>query len=336
MTDETVRRRWSWLAAVVLIVGVVVATVIVRDGRNGPSGDESFDIGMVTFAGYAPLYLAKEKGFYGDLQVQLHRIEEIPSIRAGVSSGKLEAYLATPDIALDIDEKPPGVAVWAIDESSGGDGVVVAEGIDNISDLKGKNVASEPGLPPHFVLLYLLHENGIALSDLAFQDMTTQNASTAFVAGSVDAAGLYEPYLSTARDQREGSKVVLSSAETRGLVVELLFVDESIAENRTDDIKKVIEGWRRAVAFIKESPDEAYEIMANAFGLPVDEFTDIASGVTWLDLQDNKELFGTEDAPGPLYRNFDVVGDVLRRNRPTVYKANAADHLTRGLLDVME
>lgn len=128
---------------------------------SSPPKAEPFDIGMVTFAGYAPLYLAKEKGFFGDLDVQLHRIEEVASIRAGMAKGELEAYLATPDIALESNTKPPGKAVWAIDESAGGDGVVVAAGIKDLKGLKGKKVAAEPGLPPHFVLSYLLHQNGV-------------------------------------------------------------------------------------------------------------------------------------------------------------------------------
>ena len=326
------------VAVIVLAVGAVGAWYVLQpdSGGNGigsnPSSDQTFDIGMVTFAGYAPLYLAEEKGFFADLDVKFHRIEEIPSIRAGVTGGKLEGYLGTLDIALDTNEKPPGVAVWAIDESSGGDGVVVAEGIENLADLKGMKVAAEPGLPPNFVMMYLLHENGLSLSDVEFQDMTTQNASTAFVSKSVDAAGLYEPFLSTSKDQRKGSKIVISSADTPGLIVDLIFVDESVIATRKDDITKLIVGWNKAVQFISDSPDEAYDIMAKSFDLPVDEFKDIAGGVKWLSLSDNRTLFGTEAADGPIYRQFDVVGNVLRRNRDSVYKAEAKSHLTREFI----
>jgi hypothetical protein len=49
-------------------------------------------------------------------------------------------------------------------------------------------------------------------------------------------------------------------------------------------------------------------------------------------LQDNQQLFGTEQAPGPLYKNFTVVNDVLRRNRPDVFQAKPEDHLSRALI----
>jgi NitT/TauT family transport system substrate-binding protein len=312
---------------------LLVALVNSLGGCRQPPATTGESIGMVTFAGYAPLYLAKEKGYFGDLKVELRRIEDVPSIRAAVAKGDLEAYLATPDIALDTNQKPPGVAVWAIDESSGGDGVVVSEGINELADLKGKLVAAEPGLPPNFILMYLLHKNGMSVSDLQFKDMTTQDAATAFSSKSVDAAGIYEPYLSTVAKQRAGSKVVISSSETPGLIVDLIFVDEKKAVSRKEDVKRVIEGWRKAVKFIAEHPDEANEIMAKSFNLPVAEFKDIAAGVKWLDVDDNHRLFGTAKEPGPLYSNFAVVRDVLKRNRPSVYDAQAEDHLTRDFVE---
>lgn len=318
------------------MLGLAFLLLIVSFGcsERPPASTErqAFDIGMVTFAGYAPLYLAKEKGFFGNLDVRLRRIEEVPSIRAGVVSGELEAYLATPDIALDTNTRPPGKAVWAIDESAGGDGVVVAKGIADVAGLRGRKVAGEPGLPPYFVMLYLLHQHGLSLSDIRFQDMTTQIAATAFISGSVDAAAIYEPYLSQARGQRTGSRVVVSSAQTPGLIVDLIFVRDDVATGRRDDVKKLIAGWRRAVQYIRESPDDAYRIMAAAFNLPVNEFRDIASGVRWLDLEDNRRLYGTPEAAGPLFSNFGVVVQVLRRNRPAVFNASADQYLLRDFV----
>lgn len=327
-------KRLNRLCAALLISTFIVLIISCKPSSPGgpQAGKQSFDIGMVTFAGYAPLYLAKEKGFFGDLEVTFQRIEEVPSIRAGVVRGDLEGYLATPDIALDTNSEPPGVAVWAIDESAGGDGVVVAGNIQDLSGLKGKKIAAEPGLPPHFVLLYLLYQNGLSINDVALQDMSTQNAAAAFVSGSVDAAGIYEPYLSNAMKQRKGSRIVISSAQTPGLIVDLIFVRNDVIANRPQDVAKVIEGWRKAMSFIKSNPDEAYAIMSKAFNLPVNEFRDVVSGIRWLDLQDNQRLFGTDADPGPLYKNFTIVNDVLRRNRPEVFQAKPDDHLSRKFI----
>lgn len=289
---------------------------------------QKFDIGMVTFAGYAPLYLAKEKGFFGDLQVELHRIDEVPSIRTGVINGELEAYLGTVDIAMDTNKAAPGQAVWAIDESSGGDGVVVTGGLKNLSDLIGKKVAAEPGLPPSFILQYLLYKNGISINDVTLLDMSTQDAATAFIGGKVDAAGIYEPFLSSAQKKREGSQIIVSSAapEMKGMIVDLIFASKKTIKTRPNDITKVIEGWKKSLEFIKTSPDQAYQIMAKSFDLKVDEFKDIAAGVRWLGLKDNQELFGTEQN-GILFESFNTVMEVLKKNRSSVYPATSKEYL---------
>lgn len=333
MTDQKTLRRLSILVILTLTAALVMA------GCNPDKPEQekhTFNIGMVTFAGYAPLYLAKEKGFFGTLDVNLKRIEDVSSIRAGMANKELDGYLATPDIALDTDAKPPGRAVWAIDESAGGDGVVVTGEVKDIQGLKGKKIAAEPGLPPHFVLLYLLHQNGMSSKDVQIQDMTTQNAAAAFASSSVDAAGIYEPYLSTAQKQRKGSRIVLSSAQTPDMIVDLIFARDEVVTSRPNDISNLIAGWRKAMEYIKSNPDEANAIMAKAFDLSVNDFKDTVGGIRWLDLPDNRRLFGTDAAPGPLYKNFGVVGDVLRGNRPNVFKAQPEDHLTRSFIQTLQ
>jgi NitT/TauT family transport system substrate-binding protein len=318
------------------LIGVILITVAIllvnmsctSTKKDNSSEKRSLNIGMVTFAGYAPLYLAKEKGFFGNLDVHLNQINEVASIRAAMESGALDAYLATLDIALDINSEPPGVAVWAIDESSGGDGVVISGEIKDLSDLRGKTVAAEPGLPPNFVFLYILNKNGLSIKDVKFQDMTTQNAATAFISGSVEGAGLYEPYLSQAAKARANSHVVISSADVPGMIVDLIFVDDDVAKTRSQDIFTLIAGWNKALEFIHSSPDESNRIMAQAFGLDIGEFVDIVSGIRWLSVKENEQLLGTESKPGTIYETFDVVLDVLKHNRPAVYDSKANKNLT--------
>src|ERR1035438_2998198 len=125
----TSKRSPAWVATLAVLLVSFAGFTGCRKSEPAGSKGRTFTIGMVTFAGYAPLYLAKEKCFYGNLDVQLKRIEEVPSIRAAMIKKDLDAYLATPDIALDTNSAPPGRAIWAIDESAGGDGVIVAPGM---------------------------------------------------------------------------------------------------------------------------------------------------------------------------------------------------------------
>ncbi|MDX8399194.1 MAG: hypothetical protein R8K20_02975 [Gallionellaceae bacterium] len=75
--------------AIVLIGWLAYSLNIDKKIAQDPSSIQrtTVKIGMVTFPGYAPLYLAKEKGFFKDLNVELVRIEAIGDLRAAMLSG---------------------------------------------------------------------------------------------------------------------------------------------------------------------------------------------------------------------------------------------------------
>lgn len=324
----------SWLLALVIVV--VLAAVLLK-GKGAPqeatAPTEPVTIGIVTFAGYAPFYLADEKEMWGQgLDVEMVRIESIGDLRAALSTGGIDMYAATYDIfeAIEGDE-PSGVAFLAVDESRGGDGVVVREGINALSDLRGKVVGAEPGFPPYFILQHLLNQEGMTLADVDFRDVTSQDAGNAFVAGQLDVAATYEPYLSMSANKVPGAKVLVSSADTPGLIVDLVFASERLVEDRPEVLKGVAEGWFRAIDYWKANPEESYAIMADAFEVSVDEMKEFKSGIAWFDLEKNQRLFD-KTTEHNVYATFDLVGDILEANNQTSVRLKADDHLTDAII----
>ena len=288
---------------------------------------EDITIAMVTFPGYAPLYVAKEKGLFEGVNVDLRRIEDIGQMRGAIMSGQIDVYAATYDIFQAIKgQKPPGVGFLAMDESHGGDGIAVAGEINSIADFKGKKVAAEPGFPPYFILQYLLAQADMSLKDVDFQDLASQDAGNAFVTKQFDIVGTYEPYLSISADKREGAKVLYSSKDTEGLVVDWLFANSEVVDTKPEALKAIAKGWFAALDFIESNPEEAYQIMGDAFGVSSDEMQDFKTGITWLDLASNKGMFKPGDKNA--YAIFKEVGDVLERNDETDTRVEAKDHLT--------
>jgi NitT/TauT family transport system substrate-binding protein len=56
----------------------------------------------------------------------------------------------------------------------------------------------EKGTPAFLLLQYIAAEKGLTLADFDMQYMPVADAATAFIAGKVDAAGTYEPYITNA------------------------------------------------------------------------------------------------------------------------------------------
>ena len=320
---------------IVLLVIVGLIVVFTQGSENITSEKQArklVTIGMVTFPGYAPLYLAKEKNLFKDVDVDLVRIEAIGDLRAAMNSGKIDMYAATFDIFQAVEgNEPPGVGFLAIDESFGGDGVVVSGDIKELKDLKGKIVGAEPGFPPYFILQYLLNKEGMSLADVNLKDLPSADAGNAFVSGKIDVAGTYEPYLSISASKREGARVLVSSADTPGLIVDLLFASEELVENDQEVLKKVADGWFSAVEYWENNPDESIEIMAKAFGVDGAEMIDIKSGINWLTLSDNKKLFDKKQSNNA-YATFDLVGDILENNDSAGVRVEAENKLSDSII----
>ncbi len=313
------KRLWLFgLVALVLLVG-------------GPAfAGEPIKLGMSTWLGYAPLYLAKEKGLFEKrgIQVEIVVIESPADRRAAFAADKIQGMATTVDthVMTAAAENPiPVKQVLAMDDSHGGDGMVAKKEIKTIKDLKGKTVAAQLGAgASYFWLNYVLGQNGMKLSDIKAVDMKAGDAGAAFVAGKVDAAVTWEPWLSRAKDTPFGH-VLLSSDKTPGIIVDSLAFKPNFLKSRGEDVKKIVAAWNEAVQFAKDSPTEADAIMAKFTNQKPEEFTKEKTGVQFYGEKENKAYFGTPQKPGLLYTVTQRAADLWYNMKFIKTKPKAAD-----------
>src|SRR5512139_3236060 len=232
----------SWIAGMMVLVFLFAGSAF---------GAEPIKLGMSTWLGYAPLYLAKEKGFFKKqgVDVEVVVIESPADRRAAFAGDKIQGMATTVDthVMTAAAENPiPVKQVLALDDSHGGDGMVAKKEIKTIADLKGKTVAAQLGAgASYFWLNYVLSQNKLKLSDLKMVDMKAGDAGAAFVAGKVDAAVTWEPWLSRAKETPFGH-VLLSSDKTPGIIVDSLAFKPDFIKKRGVDVKKVAARWFEA------------------------------------------------------------------------------------------
>ena len=331
---ERLLRKWPLaLGAAILVLAAIFANYTVsRTPSTSPASIPTVKIGLVTFPGYAPFYLAKNKNLFPGISVELLRIESIGDLRAALESGNIDMYAATYDIFQSTQDRiPPGVGFLAVDESHGADGVVADASIHTIKDLRGKVVGTEPGFPAALLLQYALDKEGMRLDDLQFKDLASQDAGNAFAVGRLDAAGTYEPYLSSSQQKRPGSKILLSSRETPGLIVDILFTSPTLAKSHPEYLKSVADGWFTALKYLTDNPTESLQIMAEAFGVSPQEMADFRTGVSWKTLDDNRKLFDDTN-PNNVFDTFTRVGSILRKFKNTNVTMKAEEKLTNAII----
>ena len=316
------------------IVGVMVAAFLIA----GPAfGAEPIKLGMSTWLGYAPLYLAKEKGLFQKrgIEVEVVVIESPSDRRAAFAADRIQGMATTVDthVMTAAAENPiPLKQVLALDDSHGGDGMVAKKEIKTIKDLKGKTVAAQLGAgASYFWLNYILSQNGMKLADLKTVDMKAGDAGAAFVAGKVDAAVTWEPWLSKAKDTPFGH-VLLSSDQTPGIIVDSLAFKPDFLKKRGEDVKKIVAAWNEAVQFAAEKPAEADPIMAKFTGQKPEEFTKEKTGVRFYGQKENKEYFGTPQKPGLLYKVTQRAADVWSQLKFIKTKPKATDLIDGSFL----
>ena len=189
---------------------ILVALVLSACGAsNTASGSTKYSgtihIASSTWTGYALIYLANSKGIWKQhgLDVNFKDIEDPNDRFIALAAGRLEGMASTVDAFARQQSNGVGaVEVFPIDASVGGDGILAANSIQNVADLKGKTVGVNQGSVSEWFLAQVLEKNGLHLSDVREQNMTSGAAGAAFVASKLDVAVTWEPWLSKAKARR--------------------------------------------------------------------------------------------------------------------------------------
>ncbi len=318
------------IGLIMLIIIIVSLILTINPKKNRPSPEqETITIGMVTFPGYAPLFIAKEKGFYGNTNVKLVFIESLGDLRSALQTGTIDAYEMTYDMFQSVkDIAPDAVAFLATDDSQGADGIVAPKTITKPADLKGKMVGIEPGFPAYLALLSYLHQGGLTLADVNFKDIPTKDVPAAYLSKSVVVAGAYEPYLSELLSKSKDSHMLISTKETPGLAMEFMWVTPKTLNEKHDALVDVAQGYFKAVELIKSNPIDAFATAAPTFGISTEEMASFQEGIIWPDLAHNRKLLGQNVTADSATKMFAYVGGVLRENNETNLTLNPADHIT--------
>lgn len=252
---------------------------------------KTFKVGIATWPGFAPGFIAKEKGYFDNLEVEFIIIDDFSARQNAFTSGQTQATISTLDsYAFESGQGVEGKVIMILDESYGADAIVAKPEINNAKDLVGKKVAFTRGSPAHFFLKEYLKKNGISMDSIKTVEVDDPGrAGEAFVSGDVDAAVTWEPNISQIVNSGKG-KVIESTKTSPGLIVDVMVVSLKAYDSRKGDIQTFVDGWLKAVQYIEANQKDAYSIMAKRMNIPIEEFPAMAEGLRFADKERNREL----------------------------------------------
>lgn len=262
--------RW-WLPVLVLVLG---ATTWVGVRLMTPALPP-LRIGINAWPGYEFLYLAQEKGFYRDagIDVRLVEFSSLSDARRAYERGQIDG-LGTTIIevlqARELSDRHLQI-VSVVDYSDGADVVLVKPTITNPATLRGARVGVELGSLGVYVLVRALEKQGLGLADVKLVSMDQSSMAQAFEKGDIDAMVTYPPVSLTVL-KNPNAKVLFSTAEIPGEVVDVIAVDETVARDRHHQVAQLLQAFQRAMDYTKTNAAEAHRIMAAREGITAEEF----------------------------------------------------------------
>ncbi len=254
-----------------VLLPATIASVLAAGTISVPAaGAEDVTMAFCTWTGYAPMFIAKELGYFEDagINMNIEIIEDESTYAALLTQGSVQ-FLATaqdPNIKMFANGAPSRY-VLAMDASCGADGLVTTEDIKSLDDLKGKTLALDTAASSYYFFLTALEDaSSLKEEDITLAEMSdTTEAGLAFMSGQVDAAIMWEPELSEALDSVEGAHALVTSANYPETILDSLVVNESYAQDHPEVVESVAKAWYKAVDYLKENPEEACELMASGF-----------------------------------------------------------------------
>ncbi|MEG6614911.1 ABC transporter substrate-binding protein [Peptococcaceae bacterium 1198_IL3148] len=301
---------------ITLVVMLLISSLLLmgcggEDKETTANQDQAvaFKLAHATWVGYAPLYIAKEKGYFEKYNInpELVLIEDESQYASALASGQIQALGNVLDReVIHFAKGTPETFIFAMDESAGGDGIVATKEIATVADLKGATVGLDKSSTSYFFFLTVLEKYGLNEEDVNIQEMTAGDAGAAFVAGKLDAAVTWEPWITNA-SQREGGHVLVTSKETPRTIVDVVTMRSDFVKENPQAAEGLTKAWFDAIEFYRANPDEGNEIMARVLQIDKEEVAEMAQGVQFFGQQENLAFF-SKDGDDTVYTTAERAG----------------------------
>ena len=299
------------VAALLLVAGC--ADTSTSASSSGGSGGATVRLGFSAWPGWFPWQVAQEEGLFtkNGVTVDLKYFESYTDSLTALSTGNLDANSQTlNDTLSSVSGGSKQTVVLVNDNSTGNDQIIARPGITSIADLKGKKVAAEQGTVDHYLLLLALKKAGLTEKDVQFTPLVTDAAAAAFVAGKVDAVGVFAPFTTTALGL-PGSKAIATSKDFPGAIPDHLVFGSAFVKAHPAEVQALVQTWFDTIAWIKANPGKAIDVMAKRGGVSAADYKTYDAGTTIFTRQQNLDAFASGSTPANLDYQAQQIGDFL-------------------------
>ncbi len=221
-----------------------------------------FSIGWSIYAGWMPWPYAQQAGIvkkwadkYG-VTIKIVQVNDYAESVNQFTAGKLDGVTVANMDALTIPAAAgkDSSAIIIGDYSNGNDGLVV-KNMASIAALKGKPINLVELSVSHYLLARALEKAGMGLPDVRTINTADADIVAAFSSADVEAAVAWNPQLSAIAAQ-PGAKLLFSSADIPGEIIDLLVVDTATLKANPNLGKALAGIWYETMALMMRQDEQ--------------------------------------------------------------------------------
>ncbi|EKD34367.1 MAG: hypothetical protein ACD_75C02370G0002 [uncultured bacterium] len=259
----------------------------------GCTGEEAkpLRIGTCVWPGYEPLFLGRSLGYFEKTAVQLVELNSASEVIRNFRNGAFEGAVLTLDEALLLADSGTDIGlVLVMDISHGGDVILGRPELTTIDAIRGKRVGIENTALGAYVLSRATEMAGIAMGELTVIPLEISEHEAAYLQEKVDAVVTFEPVKT--RLVTAGARILFDSRQIPGEIVDVLVVRHDYLEKHSQEVRKLLDGWFRALDYLGKNPQDAAARMTGRMKISPAEILESYNGLRLPDRAENLSMLG--------------------------------------------
>ena len=251
-------------------------------------------VAITSWPGFEYLYLAEQRrlGHRYGLDLRVQQYSSIEDQRHAYGRGDVEVIATNlPDaitICQEVPKRCPELFL-VIDQSEGADVIISKSDIGDVRGLVGQKVGLERTVLAEYLLLRAFETKQVPFDQVRLIHEGPSALVSALSKGKVAAIVTYPPHSNLLREDSR-YRVLFSSAQIPGEIVDILAVNPAFAKRHPGMIRALVRTWWAAQALAKAEPQASQALMAKREQVSVAEFVASERGIRYPTSADQAEM----------------------------------------------
>ena len=279
-----------WVLALVGLVSLVGSLAAWRILNS----QARLSVAITSWPGFEYLYLAEQRrlGHRYGLDLRVQQYTSIEDQRHAYGRGDVEVIATNlPDaitICQEVPKRCPELFL-VIDQSEGADVIISKSDIGDVRGLVGQKVGLERTVLSEYLLLRAFETKQVPFDQVRLMHEGPSALVSALSKGKVAAIVTYPPHSNLLREDSR-YRVLFSSAQIPGEIVDILAVNPAFAKRHPGMIRALVRTWWAAQALAKAEPISSKALMAKREQVSPAEFVASERGIRYPTSADQAEM----------------------------------------------